>query len=233
MIPSSGFAPGTVYVPVPAPLFGPLLEEVQDLAELQCVMRLLFVLHRQRGPLRFVTASSLAADVTLLRALRHVEPAGKPQEALQRALDAAVARGMFLRVAVGSRDRRDSVLLLNTPENQRAAEKIRTGETTLPGLQPVEPLDEAPPPSNIFTLYEENVGGITPLIAEELQDAEANYSAAWIRDAIQEAVHLNKRNWRYIAAILKRWAQEGRDSGADRRRSEGVSLASVLRRRRE
>ena len=233
MIPFSGIAPGTVYVPVPAPFFGPLLEEVQDLAELQCAMRLLYLLHRQRGPLRFVTSSSLAADVTLLRALRHVGPAGKPQEALQRALDAAVARGLFLRVAVGSRDRQDSVLLLNTPENQRAAEKIRTGETTLPGLQPVEPLDEAPPQLDIFTLYEENVGVLTPLIAEELQDAEDAYSALWIRDAIQEAVLRNKRNWRYIAAILKRWAQEGRESGADWRRSEGVSLASLLRERRE
>ena len=233
MIPSSGFAPGTVYVPVPAPFFGPLLEEVQDLAELQCAMRLLYLLHRRHGPLRFVTASSLAADVTLLRALRHVEPAGKPQEALRRSLDAAVARGLFLRVAVGSRDRQDFVLLLNTPENQRAAERIRAGDAALPDLPAAEPMDEAPPASDIFALYEENVGVITPFIADELQDAEANYPAAWIHDAIQEAVLGNKRNWRYIAAILKRWAQEGRDSGADWRRSKGVSLASVLRRRRE
>ncbi len=233
MTASSGFVPGTEYVPVPAPFFGPLLEEVQDLAELQCAMRLLYLLHRRRGPLRFVTASSLAADVTLLRALRHVEPAEKPQEALRRALDAAVARGLFLRVAVRSRDLQDSVFLLNIPENQRNAEKIRSGETTLPGLQTVEPLDEAPTVSDIFTLYEENVGVITPFIADELRDAEASYPAAWIHDAIQEAVLQNKRNWRYIAAILKRWTQEGKESGADWRRSERVSLASVLRRRRE
>jgi DNA replication protein len=70
---------------------------------------------------------------------------------------------------------------------------------------------------NIFTLYEQNIGIITPMIAEELREADKLYPPRWIEDAFKEAVTLNKRSWRYIARILERWASEGKDSGEDRR----------------
>jgi len=72
---------------------------------------------------------------------------------------------------------------------------------------------ELPKPSNIMVLYEAEVGLLTPLIAEELEDAEKLYPAQWVEDAFREAVELNKRSWRYIEAILKRWAREGKDNG--------------------
>jgi DNA replication protein len=70
---------------------------------------------------------------------------------------------------------------------------------------------------NIFTLYEQNVGIITPMIAEELKEAERVYPPRWIEEAFREAVDLNKRSWRYIARILERWASEGKDSGEHKR----------------
>lgn len=63
---------------------------------------------------------------------------------------------------------------------------------------------------NIFVLYEQNIGLLSPLVAEELKDAAERYPADWIEAAFREAVQLNKRNWRYINAILKRWETEGR-----------------------
>ena len=63
----------------------------------------------------------------------------------------------------------------------------------------------------MFALYEENVGAITPLIADELKDAEERYPPQWIEAAFREAVSLNKRSWRYIHSILKRWEAEGPD----------------------
>jgi len=70
---------------------------------------------------------------------------------------------------------------------------------------------------NIFALYEQNVGIITPMIAEELKEAEKIYPPQWIEEAFKEAVTLNKRSWKYIARILERWASEGKDSGEYRR----------------
>jgi DNA replication protein len=79
--------------------------------------------------------------------------------------------------------------------------------------------DDSRQPStvNIFALYEKNIGIITPMIAEELKDADKLYPPQWIEEAFKEAVTLNKRSWKYIARILERWASEGKDSGEYRR----------------
>ncbi len=63
---------------------------------------------------------------------------------------------------------------------------------------------------NIFILYEQNIGLLTPPIADELRQAEQTYPAGWIEEAFREAVSLNKRSWRYIRAILERWRTQGR-----------------------
>ena len=72
---------------------------------------------------------------------------------------------------------------------------------------------------DIFSLYEQNIGMLTPMIAEELREAERLYPETWIKDAIKEAVSLNKRNWRYIAKILENWSAGGRSNGTYRRDS--------------
>jgi DnaD/phage-associated family protein len=84
-------------------------------------------------------------------------------------------------------------------------------------LPPSTRLESQPTTINIFTLYEQNIGVITPMIAEELKEAESLYPPQWIEDAFREAVALNKRSWRYIARILERWASEGKDSGEYKR----------------
>jgi DNA replication protein len=68
-------------------------------------------------------------------------------------------------------------------------------------------------PSDIYNLYEQNIGMLTPILAEELQEAEHRYPADWIQDAFKEALRANIRNWRYIHGILKRWEREGKKDG--------------------
>ena len=41
---------------------------------------------------------------------------------------------------------------------------------------------------NIFVLYEQNIGLLSPLIAEDLKDAADQYPAEWIEAAFREAV---------------------------------------------
>jgi len=65
---------------------------------------------------------------------------------------------------------------------------------------------------NIFILYEQNIGLLSPLIADELTDAADQYPAEWIETAFREAVLHNKRKWSYIRAILRRWETEGRQA---------------------
>ncbi|PIX27777.1 MAG: hypothetical protein COZ67_00540 [Chloroflexi bacterium CG_4_8_14_3_um_filter_45_15] len=66
---------------------------------------------------------------------------------------------------------------------------------------------------NIFSLYEQNIGMLTPMIIEELKEAERLYPEEWIKRAFKEAVMLNKRSWRYISRILEHWASEGKEGG--------------------
>lgn len=66
---------------------------------------------------------------------------------------------------------------------------------------------------NIFALYESNIGILTSIMADTLEDAVKEYPADWIVDAITLAVTNNKRNWKYCEAILKRWKTDGKDSG--------------------
>lgn len=65
---------------------------------------------------------------------------------------------------------------------------------------------------NIFVLYEQNIGLLTPMIGSQLEDAADHYPADWIEAAFSEAVQRNKRNWKYISAILRRWETEGRQT---------------------
>lgn len=63
---------------------------------------------------------------------------------------------------------------------------------------------------NIFTLYEQNIGLLSPIIADQLKDAADQYPAEWIEEAFRGAVEQNKRKWSYVRAILRRWETEGR-----------------------
>lgn len=70
---------------------------------------------------------------------------------------------------------------------------------------------------DIYTLYEQNIGVLTPIMSERLREAARTYPAEWIELAFREAVNYNRRNWAYISRILDNWATEGRvDYGYER-----------------
>ena len=95
--------------------------------------------------------------------------------------------------------------------------RVASGEG--PELESSEAAVERP---NIFAMYEDNIGIMSPMIAEELREAEQLYPEAWIEDAFREAVENNKRSWRYISRILERWSREGRGDGEPGRHPKKV-----------
>ncbi|MFC1993514.1 DnaD domain-containing protein, partial [Chloroflexota bacterium] len=131
-------------------------------------------------------------------------------------------RGTILHTVLDRDEVPEDIYLLNTEPNRQIMAKIRDGALSLSGLKAkgeayIEVDTEEPP--DIFSLYEQNIGMLTPMIADELREADKLYPADWIQDAIKESVALNKRNWRYITAILERWTSEGRSDGTHRRDS--------------
>ena len=78
---------------------------------------------------------------------------------------------------------------------------------------------------NIFVLYEQNIGALTPLIVEQLGDAAKEFPPQWIEYAFAEAVKQNARSWAYVKKILDNRARgakretTGRDVAADWQRA--------------
>jgi DnaD/phage-associated family protein len=64
----------------------------------------------------------------------------------------------------------------------------------------------------LFTIYEQNIGPLTPVINDEMGTWLENYSPEWIEDAIVQAARNNKRKCSYIGGILRNWYIEGRDN---------------------
>ena len=140
---------------------------------------------------------------------------------LRQALQLASQRGTFIHVALEGDGSAEDIYLLNTESDRKAAAKIKNGELKLSGLRVAEkPRAELEEPPDLFTLYEQNIGMLTPLIADELREAEKLYPESWLRDAIKEAVALNKRNIRYIMRILERWSAQGKTDGTYQRVSK-------------
>ena len=181
---------------------------------------------------RFVTEAELQAEAPLYAALGDGEEA-PPR--LARGLEAAVGRGGLLRLDLEHDGRDEALFFLNSPSDRRAIEQIRDGRLDLGRALPPRQDSPAPRKGSVFQTYEENIGPISPLIAEELKEAEELYPHEWIEEALKEAALLNKRSWRYAAAILQRWATEGRTrEKAGRDPGEGNSArAQLLRRYRD
>ncbi len=203
---AAGFPTSARATAVPNLFFARLLPAIEKAEELVVTLYFFYAQGLRRRSPPFVTRRELAADGTLARALANL--ASEDGEPLDRGLALAVKRGSLLRVGVRGEGRDEEVYLLATPHNRRAAERLAGEELRLE--EPLPPAAAAEPP-NIFALYEENVGAITPLIADDLKDAEERYRPQWIEAAFREAVAMNKRSWRYIHSILKRWEAEGPD----------------------
>ena len=224
----TGFPQNVRYTPVPNPLFGRLLEQIDDLDEMKCTLRIIWLAHHKKGYPRFVYLREMTSDPTLLRSLAggSEEAAGRIESALRKAVTrGTLVTGTVIRDGVGRR-----LYALNTERYRRALSEV--GSTDAPREQ-VGSGDAAAAPDerpNIFSLYEDNIGMLNPMIAEQLKEAEESYPKEWIDDAFREAVSSNVRNWRYVSKILERWEQDGRTDGGLGRHPEEAGYQKYFRR---
>ena len=226
-----GFPSGTVYTPVPNQVFGRLLEAITDIAELKCTLRVLWLLHNRKDGPRYLTKPELTADPVLCRSFPpSIEPT---QDAILRGLRLAVERGTLLKCRMGEGQDWEEVYVLDDAPGRRTLEKLEKSEARpVSGRRPTPAhLEEPEERPNIFALYEENIGLLTPILADRLREAERLYPEVWIEEAIEQACAYNKRSWGYVEAILKRWRDEGKDDGKLGGYTKKISLGEYERRR--
>ena len=210
----NGFSGNEGFSPFPNEFFGDLLSKIDNLAELKVTLYALWLVANMEGASHPLWEGDFAE--------------GLDAEQVAEGLDKSVQRGSLLRVKRGAGE---AVYFINSPRGRASAEAAREGDW-VPSKKNVVPPVTRP---NIFKLYEENIGPLTPMIADTLQDAEDEYGSEKIEKAIELAVKANARKWSYVEAILKRWKEEGygekqnrRDNQEDRSRYTQGKYAEFL-----
>ena len=195
-----GFTDSETFTQVPDTFFHQLLSQIDDGAELKITLYFLWHVQHMEGPYRALRDPDFDA-----------KGLGLSAEEIHAGIEKAVMRGSIIK----AEHKAEVFYFLNSPRGRAAANAFLHGEHQATEVTAVR--FERP---NIFRLYEENIGPLTPLIADALKDAEETYSAEWVAETIELAVKQNKRSWKYCEAILKRWKAEGRGEKQDRRDAE-------------
>ena len=210
--PRSGLIDLKPSVSVPEALLTDVAAEISEIEELQAMLAIFRIVDSQGGAEHPLAEESIERDRWLRRALRTEGSPNAPTERIAKGLSLAAGRGTLLRFTTRAGGESRIWYYVNTVENQTRLEQMATGASA-----PLEELRHGgatplvePQRPNVFRLYEQNIGLLTPLIAERIVGALERYPGLWIEEAIGEAVTYNRRNWRYIARILENWAVAGR-----------------------
>lgn len=215
----SGFVAGkTRFTTIPNDFFSEVLPIVDDLAELKAQLYTFWRLGQGEGDTRYLRLNDVLVDFVFLEGL-----AASPEEQKKIASDAfarAAQRGVLLQVTVKRGGEDEIWYFLNSQKGRDAVARLRRGDfkhlmhdidDVVVGLEKERP--------NIFLLYEQNIGMVTPMLAEKLRQAERDYPENWIRDAFSLSIERNIRNWAYISRILQDWAEHGKDQPSKTSRS--------------
>jgi len=192
-----GFTSSETFTQIPDSFIG-LLKDVKDAAELKVSLYAIWCIEHMDGPFRSLCESDFEPQAL-----------GLSVQEVESGLKQAVERGLLLKAENNEQVR----YFLNSPRGRLAAEAFAKGDWRGSAQVPSAPRQR----SNVFKLYEENIGPLTPLISDFLLEAEKIYPGTWFEEAFEIAVSRNIRNWKYIEAILSRWREKGKDERKDRK----------------
>jgi len=198
-----GYPPDSDQVHLPALFFSEVLPHLDHLLETQITLYCFWAVARQTGTHRYINFSEVSRDTTFLLGIRARH--ANPLPALEEGFERATARGTLLRAQVGD----TWVYFINDEQGRHSHAALAAG-TWVPDdvRRDLNVQIERP---NLFVRYEQNIGKLTPMIAQQLQDMQTDYPEHWIDEAFTAAVNYNKAHLNYIWGILKRWESEGRD----------------------
>lgn len=195
------------------------------------------ILQAKKGFPRFITADDLAADPSLVLSLMSMGGDLIPEVITSRNVRQCIVEGLwcgekmaiFKPVLIDDPDGLDVdedgnheswLFFLNSPADRRGLAAVESRKIDLgPVLHPENAV--VPDRSSVFALYESLIGTLSPLIADELAEAERLYPPEWLESAFREAAAQNARSWRYVSRILERWAIEGPDHAKTERDPAG------------
>jgi len=199
------------YTQVPNDLFDRLKEfEKADLKVLMVVIRNTFGYHRDRAK---ITTREMATLAGL--SVASVQPAAEKLEKM--GLIEQIKDGTHTTVwravvaddsMIGTKKKkRDSTI--GTSVIQPLVQTDSTTDTLQSSLKK-DKEKETKLEGEVFKLYEQNIGNMTPIIADRLGEMLNEYGSIFVADAITEAAERNARNIKYIEACCRNWKANGR-----------------------
>jgi len=210
MIEMAGFESPN-YTQVPNDLFDRLKEfDKADLKVLLAVIRATFGYHRDRAK---ITTREMATLTGL--SVASVQPAAEKLEKM--GLIEQIKDGTHTTVwravvaddsMIGTKKKkRDSTI--GTSVIQPLVQTDSTTDTLQSSLKK-DKEKETKLEGEVFKLYEQNIGNMTPIIADRLGEMLNEYGNIFVADAITEAAERNARNIKYIEACCRNWKANGR-----------------------
>jgi DnaD/phage-associated family protein len=202
----------SISTPIPRSFLYEIAPLITSMEELQVILAIFRLVDADGGIGEPIAEKALLRDRLLRMSLRVEGSPRAPDSRISRGIELALARGTLVRLVSSHGRKQATWYYLNTPENRGTLRLMESGQ--LPAPRAIWPDDEPPTViidrPNAFRLYEQNIGPLTPLIADQIARAIENYPDDWIEDAMSEAVAYNRRSWRYVSRILENWSAEGR-----------------------
>ena len=150
------------FISLPEVFFTHIMPKIQDIAELKVTLYVFYLLNHKRRYSRFATRGELLSFSASME---------MGEEALHHGLSLAMEHGTILQGTLTIEGKSEEAYFINAELDKEAI--AESSQPSAIGYQ------------NIFVRYEQNIGIITPMIAEELKEAEKLYSPQWIDEAFR------------------------------------------------
>ena len=216
-LPAILFKTGQKIIPVPAQLFTEILPGLHDQSQLRATLYAWYAIASRGGGQRYVYLSQLLTDPVLLSWFIHLD--GK--NGIRRGLEQSCKDGIFLELQI---DGHNKILTPNDESGARLMTDLKAdlaAQDNNSGTSSTHADYEKSVLSDVIKKYENEIGLLTPAIAEMIAIAEQKYPTAWILEALDIAAQSNARSWKYVSAILARWKDEGKNN--DNTKTAGFS----------
>ncbi len=188
----NGFTSSETFTQIPDS-FLRLINEIDDVAELKVTLYAIYRIEHLEGNFRGLSEADFEDEAL-----------GLSVEQIRLGLNKSLERKTMLK----SENEAGVFYFLNSPRGRLSAEAFANGQ-----IKPTQSYN--PNKSNVFKLYEEKIGPLTPLIADMLREAETIYPNAWFEEAIEIAISKKIRNWKYVDRLLAYWKENGKDERRD------------------
>jgi len=198
------------YTPTPNLVFGKLLNQIDDINDLKFILRIIWMINQIKRVPKYLTIEEIMADKIV-----HAIISTKSDIAMHATCLSMIKNPQFSNLLIcheiDTSKSTSTVVAFNTTRNKTMLNKTQQLDKSDSVFQPDGDVSAESP--NIFKLYEDNIGTLNPIIADELKIAETTYPNSWITSAFKESVLRNKRSWNYIKTILENWHREGKNDG--------------------